>query len=446
MAVPRVLTGWGGGAGASVRLVRPRELGAVAELLASLPGESAIVRGMGRAYGDAAQLTGGIVIDATLLRSFAIDRRLGTVTAQAGATLGGLLGALAGTGWSLPVVPGTQHVTIGGAIASDVHGKNHGCAGSFGDHVQALGLLTADGRELELSREHDPSLFAATIGGMGLTGMVAWARVKLVAAGSGWVSVDTTRVDGIDAAISALSAPGGEHGVAWLDLLGAAPARGVVTRAAELDADPAGRGAGSRTVAARAALPARWSRGVLRPVLLRAYNELRYRRAPRHEVGRAERFGPHQFALDALGGWPRLYGAGGFVQYQFVVPVGQERTVERVITRLRKSPVPCYLAVLKRLGAGNESPLYFPLAGWTLALDMPGRAPGLESLQSGFDDLVLQAGGRVYLTKDARLSPGVVGAMYPALERWRSVRDRVDPDGRWRSDLGSRTGLVDGPR
>jgi decaprenylphospho-beta-D-ribofuranose 2-oxidase len=227
--------------------------------------------------------------------------------------------------------------------------------------------------------------------------------------------------------------------VAWLDLLGAAPARGVVTRA-----DPAAAPStnAQATVPARWSVPGWWPGGALQPSTVRLFNELRFRRAPRHEAGRIEPFGAHMFPLDVLDAWPRLYGPDGFAQYQFVVPRGQERALESVIIRLRRSPVPCYLAVLKDFGPANDAPLSFPLAGWTLTLDMPRAAPGLEPLVRAFDELVVAAGGRVYLAKDWRLRPDVLEAMYPRLAEWRAVRDQADPNGLWRSDLGLRTGLV----
>jgi decaprenylphospho-beta-D-ribofuranose 2-oxidase len=214
----------------------------------------------------------------------------------------------------------------------------------------------------------------------------------------------------------------------------------VVTRADHAMEGPS-RGART-TVKARLRIPPRWPGGLLRPGVVRAYNEYRFRRTPRRATGHLEPFGAHMFPLDALEAWPRLYGPGGLVQYQLVVPKGQERALERVIETLRGSSVPCYLSVLKDFGAANDAPLSFPMRGWTLALDLPGRAPGLSALLHEFDELVAGAGGRVYLAKDGRLPAETLAAMYPRLREWRAVRDRVDPEGRWLSDLGLRTGMV----
>ena len=445
---PVRLRGWGGGPGALGWLVRPDRPEAMSAALEAFrrahglwPG--ALARGMGRSYGDAAQLAGGLVLDTTRLGGSELDAPEGTVTAGAGVTLGALLARLVPIGWMVPVVPGTQHVSVGGAIAGDIHGKNHGTAGTFGSHVTELGLLTSSGEELLLPAG-DP-LFDATLGGMGLTGVILWARIRLAPVSSPFLSVDTDRVGDLDGALAALRAPGGPHRVAWLDLLapGRSP-RGIVTRAEHLPASDMPAGArGSATVRSRATVPARWPRAVLRPATVQAFNELRFRRSPASERGRVEPIGPHMFPLDALDAWPRLYGRPGFVQYQLVVPYGAEPVLEDVLSELRRAEVRCYLAVLKDFGEANSAPLSFPLAGWTLALDLPRAAAGLGAALDRCDEHVAAVGGRVYLSKDARLRPDALRAMYPRLEEWRAVRDRADPDGVWRSDLALRTGLVE---
>jgi decaprenylphospho-beta-D-ribofuranose 2-oxidase len=480
VSAPATVRGWAGGEGVRAMLVRPRDIEDIRSAVTPPrglgrsvdPGAGAIARGMGRSYGDAAQLAGGLVIEMTGLRTFSLDGDRGTVTAAAGTTIGELLEALVPRGWMLPVVPGTQHVTVGGAIASDIHGKNHGVAGTLGRHVQALGLLAASGDVLELAPASGAELFAATLGGMGLTGVILWARIALERINSPVLSVDTTRVGTLDDALAALAAPGGSYRVAWLDLLGRRPARGIVTRAEHLTGSEAAAGTGGAggtggaagtggvagqsvarlragrrvgaTVPARATVPERWPSGLMRPRAVRAFNELRFRRS-RTETGRLTGFGAHMFPLDSLDAWPRLYGRAGFVQYQLAVPRGCERVLETAIERLRRSRVPCYLATLKDLGPANDAPLSFPISGWTLALDLPRAASGIDSTLSELDRIVASSGGRVYLTKDARLEPDALSAMYPRLDEWRAVRDEADPDRIWRSDLALRTGLIAAP-
>jgi decaprenylphospho-beta-D-ribofuranose 2-oxidase len=447
-STPMRLHGWGGGHGVQADVLAIGDELQLTAVLAQTDGP-VICRGMGRSYGDAAQCDGGLVLDLRPCRQTELDAELGTLRAGAGATLAQLLDELAPTGWILPVVPGTQHVTVGGAIACDIHGKNHGTAGSIGRHVRSLGLVTATGESLELSREHRPELLEATIGGMGLTGVVTWAEIELVRAPvNAELRVNVDRADDLDGALALLdSTNGGPHRVAWLDLLSRRLARGVVTRAAIVGpADgPAGgrRPASAVTVGAKARVPAWWPSGALRPETVRAFNARRFASAPRVARGRRERYGAHMFALDALDAWPRLYGPSGLVQYQCVVPRGRERELQLVLERLRAAPPPCYLAVLKDFGAESPSPLSFPLRGWTLALDMPRRAAGLAELLAELDRIVVEAGGRVYLAKDARLDAETTAAMYPRLPQWRAVRDRVDPERRWQSDLARRTGLVD---
>jgi decaprenylphospho-beta-D-ribofuranose 2-oxidase len=416
----------------------PRDLPQLQAGLRGLDGRGAIPRGLGRSYGDAAQRQGGTVIDTSALRWITLDGGTGLLSAAAGVSLRELLAVGASRGWIVPVVPGTQHVTVGGAIASDIHGKNHAALGTFSRHVRAIGLLTADGELREL--EPGSPGFEATVGGMGLTGVIVWARVQLRAVMSSMLSVDTDRADDLDQVYALLSQPGGEHRVAWLDLLSPRGPRGVVTRAFHLDEGELSARLATRP--ARAQIPSRWPAGLLQPAAVAAFNELRFRSSPRFERARPEGFAAHMFPLDGLDAWPRLYGAHGFVQYQFVVPRGAEPIIDRVLETLRTSGVPCYLAVLKDFGPAGPGMLSFPMEGWTLALDLPRAAPALLSALDRCDQLVCEAAGRVYLSKDARLGPEATQAMYPRLSEWREVRDQLDPDGLWQSDLGVRTGLV----
>jgi decaprenylphospho-beta-D-ribofuranose 2-oxidase len=436
-ATPAVVHGWGGADPAAVSVLRPGAPGTID--VEGLRRRGAIPRGLGRSYGDAAQLSQGYVIETSSLRRVDLDRDQGIVTAEAGATIGELLDLTVPAGWMVPVVPGTQHVTVGGAIASDIHGKNHGTAGTFGSYVRSLGLLTADGETVELTPESE--LFQATVGGMGLTGVVVWAAIACYPVRSAAVAVDTDRAADFDQAFELLRAPGGPLRVAWIDLLGSRPGRGVVTRA-EHCPESLSIPSGPPSVRARAVVPAWWPGGLLRAGTVGVFNELRYRGTPHRQRGHVEPLGPHLFPLDVLDAWPRLYGAPGFVQYQLVVPPDEERTLIAVTEHVRRAGIPCFLAVLKDMGPANAAPLSFPIEGWTLTLDLPRSAAGLGAALDRCDELVAEVGGRVYLTKDARMGPDAVRAMYPRLAEWQVVRDGADPDGVWRSDLALRTGLV----
>jgi decaprenylphospho-beta-D-ribofuranose 2-oxidase len=463
-AQERSLCGWGGVAGSRCRVLRPREETEIVELLAAPRDSGVIARGAGRSYGDAAQNGGGEVLDMTALdRILSVDEQARSVTAQTGATIARLMTRLAAHGLTLPVVPGTRHVTLGGAIASDIHGKNHHRDGSIARHVTALTLCTPAG-VVEVSPSSDPDLFGATLGGMGLTGVIARATLRVEPLSSPWVAADVDRTEGFEQTLALLA---GEelhrYSVAWLDLLapGARMGRAVVSRAdpllAEETAGPrwrarraarAGRAADPAALLrpARFEVPRGFPTGLLNRASVRIFNELRWRAAPRRERGKAEALGPYFFPLDGLGAWHRLYGRGGLIQYQFVVGLDQEATIVRCVELLRARRLPVYLAVFKRMGPAADGPLSFPFEGWTLALDLPAAAPGLRSALDELDELVAACGGRVYLSKDVRLRREHLRAMYPRLDHFEAVRARVDPDGLLRSDLARRLGLCEAGR
>ncbi len=446
----RVLTGWGGTAPSGARLLGVDSPEGARRALLDAGAGGVIARGLGRAYGDAAQVAGGEVIAmAGAGGAVRLDPAGGTVTAPAGARLGALLRLLLPRGWMLPVLPGTAHVTAGGAIAADVHGKDHHRTGSFGAHVQAITLITPDGEVHTLSPVADPEAFRATLGGMGLTGIVTEATLRLERVATAHARTTTARTGDLDATMAALTEADARHrwSVAWVDLAqrGAGFGRGVVEAGdpAPLEALPPR--ALTRPLLARGPRPLRVPPlpvpAVSAPTV-RAFNETRFAlagRAPSEVVRPLEAF---LFPLDRLAAWPRLYGPRGFVQYQFVVPFGAEATLHEVARRIAAGPVPVALAVLKRLGGGDGATIGFPMPGWTLALDLPAfRDPGFAALLDGCDDLVAAAGGRVYLAKDARMRAEVLPAMYARLAEWRAVRDRLDPTGRMTSDLDRRLNL-----
>ena len=452
----RLLCGWGRTARSSCRVFEVRHAEDVLEVLAGerLPGAGVIARGAGRSYGDAAQNGGGDVLDMTKcaqIISIDIERML--VRAEAGATIAQLMARLAAPGLGLPVLPGTRHVTLAGAIASDIHGKNHHRDGAFARHVVSLKLCTPSAGLLEISPESDPELFYATLGGMGLTGIILEATLKVERLPSPWVSTDSDRTAGLAETLELLS---GEerhrYSVAWLDLLAPGPSMGraIISRADPLESAQAAprlrrraraaSDSASLTRAPRVVVP-QGLPDMLHPLSVRAFNALRWRAAPRRERGRPQALAPYFFPLDALGEWNRLYGPRGLIQYQLVIPAGQESALEAVFALVQRRRVPVYLAVFKRFGAAFGGPLSFPLEGWTLALDIPAAAPGLEAALEELDQLVAGCGGRVYLTKDARLRRELLEAMYPQLDCFASVCERVDPEGVLRSDLSRRLGL-----
>jgi decaprenylphospho-beta-D-ribofuranose 2-oxidase len=405
-------------------------------------------RGLGRAYGDAAQNAGGRVIDTTALgRVLALDLERGTARVEAGVSLDSLLDAVLPSGWFLPVTPGTAYVTVGGAIASDVHGKNHHVDGSFTRHVDELVLLTPAGERLTLTAGDD--LFAATAGGMGLTGVVLEATIRLTPVETAWVSEDVERAENLDDCMARMEARDDDYrySVAWIDCLarGRRLGRSVLLRGDHAKRDDLPAKLGRRALTRRRGVPLAsppWvPNGLLRRETIAAFNEVYFRHAPREERGRIVGIDPFFYPLDSIRDWNRMYGGRGFLQYQFAVPFGREDALREALERLSGRRVASFLAVLKRFGQSNGL-LSFPMPGWTLALDIPAATRELGELLDGLDELVASAGGRVYLAKDSRLRPELLEAMYPELPRWRELRRRADPDGVMRSDLARRLGLV----
>ncbi|MFH9587721.1 FAD-binding protein [Streptomyces luteogriseus] len=442
------VTGWGRTAPTAAWLIRPRSYEEAAAAVRDCGARGGIPRGLGRAYGDAAQNAGGSVLDMTALdRVHAIDADGGTVLCDAGVSLHRLMEVLLPLGWFVPVTPGTRYVTVGGAIGADIHGKNHHVSGSFARHVLALELLTADG-EIRTVVPGTP-LFDATAGGMGLTGVILTATIRLQPVETSLMSVDTERATDLDDLMARLAATDHRYrySVAWIDLLarGAATGRAVLTRGdhAPLDALPARlrRDPLAFRTPRLPATPEILPEGLLSRTTVGLFNELWYRKAPRARTGRLQRISGFFHPLDGVPHWNRVYGRGGFVQYQFVVGHGREDALRRIVRRISEHRCPSFLAVLKRFGEADPGWLSFPVPGWTLALDIPAGLPGLGPFLDELDEEVAAAGGRVYLAKDARLRPELLAAMYPRLDDFRELRAELDPHGVFVSDLARRLSL-----
>jgi len=445
------LTGWGRLAPSSAELAEPAsDAGAAAALQTAASSRGAIARGLGRSYNNAAQCGGGLVIStARLNRIIALDAATGLATCEAGVSLEQLMITGLPAGWFVPVSPGTRQVTVGGAIAADVHGKNHHVAGSFARHVPSFDLLLPSGELRTVTARADPSLFWATAGGMGLTGLIVRATVQLTRVATSRVRVDTVRTADIDETMAVLAEHDRAYGytVAWSDSLarGASLGRSVITSGDF--ADPADLPPGARTdpfafrPGARLGLPPGFPPGLVSRYTVAVANEAWYRKAPRLRRGELQSIGKFFHPLDGVRNWNRVYGPGGFRQYQYVVPFGQEAAVRRSFELVSAARAPSFVTVLKRFGEGDPGPLSFPMAGWTLALDFPARTPGLAGLLGALDDLVVGAGGRVYLAKDSRVPAGVLAQMYPRLAEFRALRASLDPKAVLASDLSRRLGL-----
>lgn len=447
-----LLSGWGRVGATAATVSRPSSLAQIESLITAAreAKKAVLARGLGRSYGDAAQCAGGSVIDCTGLdKILDTDFVSGTIRVEAGCSLSSLLAVIIPEGWFIPVTPGTSHITVGGAIASDVHGKNHHRDGSFSNFVVRATLRTATS-SIEISAIENSEVFWATVGGMGLTGIVIDATLRLVPIETSRISVDTNRTSDLDACMALLDSgdAGYRYSVAWVDCLarGASLGRAVLTRGehARLDALDTKDREHPLAVArdAKLALPVVPPISLVNGASVRAFNELYWRRAPRERVEELQSYSSFFYPLDVAKYWNRLYGPRGFTQYQFVVPFDASEVVRRAIELMQRSKAVPSLAVLKRFGKASEAPLSFPMPGWTLAADLPLGGVDVAPVLDALDDLVESVGGRVYLTKDGRLAGSRVARMYPELGRWREQRRLVDPDGLFRSDLSRRLELA----
>jgi decaprenylphospho-beta-D-ribofuranose 2-oxidase len=452
------LHGWGRTSGTMSHLAQIDSVAdAVSALRSSAGARGVVPRGLGRSYGDAAQNAGGMTLDLTKLnRILSVDAggEPATVSVQAGVSLDLLMRAVLPFGLWVPVLPGTRQVTIGGAIAADVHGKNHHTQGSFGNHVQSIDLLMADGEVRTLVPAGDTErLFWATIGGMGLTGAILRATVVLQRTETAYFAVDTDRASDIDDLMAKMSSGDDRYtySVAWFDAVtrGRHMGRAVLTRGnkAKLsDLTPKLKRDPLKFVAPSfGTIPEVFPNRMVNKVTAKAFSSTWYFKSPKHRVGELQNITQFFHPLDIVAEWNRVYGPNGFLQYQFVVPFSESETFRRCFEMIVRSGHLSCLNVLKRFGPGNPSPLSFPMPGWTLTVDLPIEH-GLDKLCDALDEQVIGAGGRVYLAKDSRLSARAFRQMYPRLKDFLAVRREVDPTGAFNSDLARRLELSRGPQ
>lgn len=459
----RSLYGWGRTAPSTAQVLSTADVDTIAQAVKQVADENSelpehkrrgvIARGMGRSYGDPAQNGGGLVVDMTPLnRIHSIDPDTGIVDADAGVTLDQLMKAALPFGLWVPVLPGTRQVTIGGAIGPDIHGKNHHSAGSFGNHVLSMELLVADGRVLHLEPNgENAELFWATVGGMGLTGIILRARIQMTFTETAYFIADTDRTDTLDETI-ALHSDGSEvnytYSSAWFDAISAPPktGRSTISRgslatldqlkefAPKLAKDPLKFNAPQLMT-----VPDIFPSWTMNKLSLMAIGEAYYLmgKPSRNDVKNLTQF--YQ-PLDLIGEWNRGYGKAGFLQYQFVVPTDAVEPFKDIIYDIQASGHYTALNVFKLFGEGNRAPLSYPMKGWNVCVDFPIR-PGLNEFLDRLDDQVMQFGGRLYLAKESRTSAEKFHAMYPELPNWLETRRSIDPTGVFASDMSRRLEL-----
>ncbi|MHA5281963.1 FAD-binding oxidoreductase [Corynebacterium sp. CQ3829_602738] len=457
------LYGWGRTAPSTAQVLSTADVDTIAQAVKQVADENSelpehkrrgiIARGMGRSYGDPAQNGGGLVVDMTPLnRIHSIDPDTGIVDVDAGVTLDQLMKAALPYGLWVPVLPGTRQVTIGGAIGPDIHGKNHHSAGSFGNHVLSMELLVADGRVLHLEPTGETAeLFWATVGGMGLTGIILRARIQMTFTETAYFIADTDRTDTLDETIAAHS-DGSEvnytYSSAWFDAISAPPktGRSTISRgslatldqlkefAPKLAKDPLKFNAPQLMT-----VPDIFPSWTMNKLSLMAIGEAYYLMGSpsRNDVKNLTQF--YQ-PLDLIGEWNRGYGKAGFLQYQFVVPTDAVEPFKDIIYDIQSSGHYTALNVFKLFGEGNQAPLSYPMKGWNVCVDFPIR-PGLNEFLDRLDDQVMQFGGRLYLAKESRTSAEKFHKMYPELPGWLKTRRDIDPTGVFASDMSRRLEL-----
>jgi len=408
-----------------------------------------VARGNGRAYGDAAIGERATLVTRRLDRIRAFDPSSGRIRAEAGLLLADLLDVMAPQGFFPPVVPGTTFVTIGGMIASDVHGKNHHRDGSFGDHVEAMTLALPDGSVVTCSPTQNPDLFRATTGGMGLTGTILEATFRLRPIESGWMRQETTVAPNLGKALAALRATSGStYSVAWIDCLAKGPSLGrSLIYAAEhatrrdLEALQPHAEAFPRPGASRLSVPVDLPSFTLNRLSVAAFNEMYFRAgALKSGYPHLVPWKPYFFPLDGIGDWNRIYGRRGFVQYQCILPTAHaEAALGEILDRISQQGLASFLAVLKQMGPGHGD-LSFAMEGVTLALDFP-VSDAVFRLLDALDETMVAAGGRLYLAKDARQAPSIFAAGYPGLPRFQDLRRAIGATGRIASHLSKRLGI-----
>lgn len=450
-ALQKEISGWGRYPRARSRLYRPERIREVAQTLRAEEAQGFLPRGLGRAYGDAAlNSEGGVILMDRLDRYLAFDPETGVVRCEGGVSLVDIIHTFLPRGWFLPVTPGTKFCTVGACVACDVHGKNHHHDGSFGNFVRQITLLLPSGKTVCCSREQNAELFFATIGGMGLTGIILEVELQLRRVESAYIVVDYVRTGNLDETLQTFHEKDAHYpySVAWLDCVatGKGFGKGVLMfgRHAAPDELPAKRRHNPFTVAPKRtkSVPFDLPDFVLNPVSLRAFNSAYYRFHPTRE-GVVTDYDTYFYPLDSILQWNRAYGKRGFVQWQCVLPYENGvQNLGRILETAQKHRTYPFLSVLKRMGEQSGGLLSFPMPGYTLALDFPVR-DGLFEVLNELDRIVIEAGGRLYLAKDARMSAETFHATYPQLPRWQAVKAQVDPKGLLQSDLARRLRMME---
>lgn len=422
-----------------------RSVSELQRLLADV--ESSIPRGMGRCYGDSA-LWHNIMSSLNFNRLLEFDEHEGILRCEAGVSLAEILDVFVSRGWFLPVTPGTKFVTVGGAIASDVHGKNHHKEGTFSSHLLSMDLMLPDGSTITCSRDENPIFFRSTCGGMGLTGIILRATIRLRKIETAYIVQKNIRAKNIDEIMDLFEKhESSTYSVAWIDCLSAGNSLGrsilMIGEHASLDDIKNTRSAYGPLVIKEKKkynMPFNLPAFVLNHFTVKAFNTIFYAKSPRENDFIAD-YDSFFYPLDYIHNWNRIYGSRGFAQYQFVIPKdhaskGLKKILNKISWRNRGS----FLAVLKLMGDSNDNMISFPLKGYTLALDFPIK-PDLFSFLDELDRIVLEHGGRIYLSKDAGMGERMFKESYSRSEEFITFKHKIDEKNRFRSLQSLRLGV-----
>jgi FAD/FMN-containing dehydrogenase len=441
------LSGWGRYPAEDCAVFRPEKRRTVAEILESEQQPHYIARGLGRSYGDTAVNGGGGVLSTVRLnRMLAFDDDTGILECEAGVSLAEIVSVFLPRGWFLPVTPGTKFVTVGGAIANDVHGKNHHRDGTFCAHVPKLTLLTPKGKEITCSPVKDKDVFWATVGGIGLTGIILTATIQLQRVKSAHMKVDYRRLPNIHKTLATIRETDEhyQYSVAWVDCLAKGNSLGRSVLMLGNHAEPGELGSGKAPFAAKPSkkpgVPFDFPGIALNPLTIKAFNAAFYATHPTSDSKIID-YDTYFYPLDAVNNWNRIYGKRGFTQYQATFPTDQVEGLVKLLERLSAASCASFLAVLKRFGPQGEGLLSYPFEGYTLTLDIPIRE-GLLAFLQDCDRLVLEYGGRLYLAKDMCMRADTFAAMYPRVAEFRKVRRKLDPNGVLSSRMARRLRLA----
>lgn len=442
--VQKKVSGWGRFPVVDATVYRPEKRREVPAILASGHDETYLARGCGRSYGDAPVNGGGGLIDMSRLnRMVAFDEETGILECEAGVTLSEILETFVPRGYFPPVLPGTKFVTVGGAIGNDIHGKNHHKDGTFSMFVESFDLLTASGDVMTCSKQINSDVFWATAGGIGMTGVIVSARLRLRRIQTAYVQVDFVRAKNLESALATI-AESDEHytySVGWVDCLakGGSLGRAILMRAnhAPVEALPPGTTHPLRAPVKRQKnVPFDFPQFVLNPLSILLFNNLYYG-IHRETRGKVMDFDSYFCPLDGILNWNRMYGRRGFGQYQVTIPLDRPDGLVALLERISRSSCASFLAVLKKMGGSNSGVLSYPSEGYTFTMDIPMR-PDLIALLHALDKHVLDCGGRLYCAKDSTTLPETFAAMYPRLDELRAVKARLDPNNRFSSTMARR--------